>query len=193
MRRRGIAALTAVLSIGVLLMGGGVAQAAPVLDKPIVNGIVLSPEPTLVAEGLMVPDCEGLTDEAREYAVANEIDICGILDPPGSVSTRDIRTGQCGSSAIFAYQAAGYSIQINYGFQSTVGNMALRALEVTWVGTAASDYNLDFAFMNAATYNGSYTEYAGRGYAAVELGGTATTVWGLICYLLGPFDDINVT
>lgn len=181
------------LAVGVLLTGISGANATPRGQELSINGVEVTSESTLVGQGEMIPDCQGLTAEAREYAVANKIDICGLLEPDGAVGTMDVRNGTCGSSAIFAYQAAGYSTQMNYGFQSTVGNMGLRALEVIWDGTANDDYNLDFSIMNAATYNGSYTEYVGRGGAVVGLEGTATTIWGLVCYLTGPTDSINVT
>lgn len=141
----------------------------------------------------MVPDCENLTQGAREYLVAHEIDLCGVLDESGPIRPFDIRAGLCGSSGIEAYQAGGANILIQYGFQSTVGNMVFRALEVHWAGTSGSDWMLDFSPMNATTYNGSTIRYTGFGQAGVALGGTATTFYGLTCYLLGPTDVITVT
>jgi hypothetical protein len=134
-----------------------------------------------------------LTSEAAAYIVANEIDICGLLDPEGDVASRDYRNGFCGSSGIQAYQAPGANIHIEYGCTSTVGIMVLRALEVEWAGSAAGDYMLDFSAMAAATYSSSTVGYTGTGLAETGLYGTATTAYGLTCYMAGPVSSIVVT
>jgi hypothetical protein len=186
--------ITAAALIAVSSAAPATAMTSSVVQtQPTINGVTLTSEPSLVGGGVLVPDCAGLSAEAAAYAISNEIDICGLLDGPGEVSTQDYRTGLCGSSGIQAYQSPGANVHIEYGFSSTVGNMGVRALEVEWAGSASGDYILDFSFMNSAVYNSSTVGYTGVGLAEVALYGTATTVWGLTCYLHGPVSSIVVT
>ena len=143
-------------------------------------------------EGRMLPDCGSLTDSEREYARLHDIEVCGVVgihdDGSASFVPANQVSGDCGSSASYLQRSRVSPTQVTFewGFHSTVGNMIIRDLMVTWKYGSTSGSKEDYNIMNSATYNGSMNKTFADKSTHAQLLGMAITDWGLDCYLAGP-------
>ncbi|UYN83641.1 MAG: hypothetical protein KIT89_13380 [Microcella sp.] len=144
----------------------------------------------------MVPVCELLTEEATDYIIENNLDLCGYGQPGthGGATPLGYSNGLCGSSALFLYNG-NFSGQarISYGFTSTAGAVVVRSLVVNWAGATSSGSYTDFSAMNAVGYNNNIYRTTGVGTAAADLGGTVLTSWGLWCTIGTPWDQRHIS
>jgi hypothetical protein len=164
---------------------GGSADASP----PVPSEQSVSPQ---IVEGRMLPDCDSLSESAREYARLHDIEVCGVVgihdDGSASYVPKNKIPGDCGSSAIYLYRSRVSPSQVTFewGFESTVGSMVIRDLMVTWAYGSKTGSHEDYGIMGSAVYNGEMNKvFADKTTHAVLLG-TAITGWGLDCYLAGP-------
>lgn len=190
-RKRIAVKSAAVVTAAALVVVLGAQSAAA--DSPVeISGTVQSDS----VELQLVPDCSSLKGKVLAYAVKNKINVCGLGGAAESktlkgdllVQPANYIYGTCGSSAISMRRSllSSTSVTIQHGFQSTVGPMVFRNLSVSYTyGTVTAGYS-DVSVMASAVHEQSRNRTVTRGAVHAALLGTATTAWGLICYLKGP-------
>ncbi len=183
MKRWGLA-LTSALSALIL----ATVMAAPAQANP--DTILEERSLTAVATAPMVMDCSTLTEAGREYAVTNNVDLCGVLSgtetdgmvsPMGSGSA----TGLCGIATIEIYSTGGGNAQMIWCLQSSTGPILSYNVQVYYYGRSAAGA-VPFSGVPLNPIAGDYTnQYTGPGPASAMLGGT---VWTLFadCTILEP-------
>ncbi len=184
-RRNKVRLLVLTLCIGVTIVVPNVtAQATP---SPV-------QAPTV---GDMVPDCDGLTQQARAYAISHGINVCGLnVSATGGVTTQNTVAGTCGTSTILLNKiGGGNTLSVNYGFNSTLGPAALRSIVVSVGSTSGSSGGwADVSPMASNVYSAARLQtFPRHATALASLDGTITLAWGLVCYLKGPKASLYVS
>lgn len=177
--RRSVSLCSLLTALGVFALAG---------TAPAQSATLAVPESTAqIIRADMVPDCSSVTDQVRAYMEKEGIQLCGVGGGDG-VSARNQVSGLCGSSAIYLQRHRYASfVTITWGFSSTVGAMGYRALDIQYSVNSTQYGFSDVSFMNNPVHNGSRSVSAPRtARVNAALYGSATTIYGLTCYMRGP-------
>jgi len=132
----------------------------------------------------MTLDCVNMTPKARTYADAHGL--CASHSTAGGVSPMNVVPGNCGESWIYLVDKDNGYGSINYGFNSSQGNVIYRNLVVSYAGQRSGNVFPDAAWMNGYYFQTGQVRYMGYGWASVVLGGSVTLWWGGVCNILSP-------
>ena len=110
-------------------------------------------------------DCVNMTDEAREYAREHNLCPAGksrndVVNPDGQA------TDTCGDAWMYVQYTGvrGYG-SIDYGFNSSIGNVVYRNLAIGYAGSEYYGGWNDAGWMNDYFYTTGQVRYMGWGYA----------------------------
>jgi hypothetical protein len=174
------------------------ATASPVLNSGAAfaaEGVSVGVEPAGVRiEVPMELDCVNMTATAREYAVAHKLCAAG-----GGATPQDYRSGTCGYSYIWLYDAnvpsySGYAFT-RYGYGSYLGPVATHWLTVTWFNwsTGGAPGTWTDVHANGLTYyDSNKTFYTHTGWVTIHMTGSVILDWGGTCVLLSPTDGFQI-
>jgi hypothetical protein len=142
----------------------------------------------------MTLDCVNMTEQARAYAVHNNLCTPDGKAVESGVSTYGVVTGNCGSSWIWIYNSNGGYARFVYGYHSTRGTVVAHVLRVSWYNwsTGGASGWTDAAGRLSSTYEIQRTRFTGAGYVATGLSGFVTLWWGGTCNILNPTDAVTV-
>lgn len=82
-----------------------------------------------------------------------------------------------------------------YGFQSSLGNVIYRSLNVNWYNwdkNRSGGFG-DSGWMNNAYYNNNRNQYTGPGFVTGSMNGWVQLWWGGRCTLIPPSDSVTVS
>jgi hypothetical protein len=138
----------------------------------------------------MTLNCASLSAAAKRHAAAHGDCAAGPTARPDTTVS-----GDCGESWLYMGNAGNGDAQFYYGFQSTLGNVVYRALNVTWLNwnDNYSDGLYDFGGMNDSFYANSRAEFAGAGFVTGVMSGEVLLWWGGICTIDYPSAYTTVT
>jgi len=143
----------------------------------------------------MTLDCVNMTEQARDYALRNNLCTTDGHTPEGDLSVKNKVDGDCGSSWIWVYNASrGYARTV-YGYHSTDGTVVAHVLRVSWYNwsTGGASGWTDAAGELSSTYETSRTTFTGAGFVTVGLSGFVALWWGGTCTINNPTDWVTVT
>lgn len=143
---------------------------------------------TEVIPGTMTIDCSTFSEEDRQRAIRENLNLCGSLNTndDGAVSTRGQTVGDCGVSSIYV-EKWGSKLRISYGMHSTAGVIVTRSITATW-GPAATGSNYDFGAVGTENYTNSIFSSNGTVSSGSKAGGTlrgsvAIAGWTFACWV----------
>lgn len=175
--------LVLLTTVGVVVPGIAAHAAAP----PSQQSVVVE----------MVPDCAGISAQARAYAISHNIQVCGLNSPTsGGMTTQNTVAGTCGTSTILLNKVGGgNTLSVNWGFYSSLGPVSVRTLTVVVGSTAGSSGGwADWSPMYSNVYSAARLQtFPRHATALASLDGTVTLAWGLICLMKGPKASLYVT
>lgn len=182
-RRKQIALIALIIAVVLPTMASAASAGTPQLPDevdPSSSDVLISKQPMNVG-------CDAqMTDRARQYAV--EQGYC----PEEAVDARPTNTvpGTCGTSFLFVFdESNGGDGTIRYGFNSSLGPIVSRNLSIGFAGVDNLGSFGDASLMFSSSYESARTVFfgaGGLGYA--QMGGTATTSFGLPCTINLPAD-----
>lgn len=172
--------LSILVTIAALFIAPGLGSASTSTDSSVGSSV-----PSGAVHAAMRLDCTHMTAEAKAYADARGY--CSASNT--TISPNGVVYGNCGDSWIYIFDVTLGDVDIDYGFDSSLGTVVYRNLGIGFAGTANSGGWPDNGWMFSSSYYSSRQNiYVGYGEAYASLGGTVTLVWGGQCDLLNPSD-----
>lgn len=171
------------------------------MDKPFPTSLrrrrfLLAPlTVTLLAVGMLLG--AAFPAQAAPTTDANEPKSYKIVVPltvqsTGGAETDDVSRGDCGLHYVEVIPTGGGTVRFEYGFESTLGVVAQRAIRVRWSNLTVGriDFFQDNSFMISSRYDGSRSVATGAGRIRADMN-VAVQLYNLaIC--VGAVSDIEV-
>ncbi|MBT2497593.1 hypothetical protein J7E25_00615 [Agromyces sp. ISL-38] len=165
------------------IAGLGVALAAllfaPVLSSPAYAEDT-TPEEAVVVTVPMTFDCSTLTPRGRAYAIANNLDVCGVLSQggskPGTVTPYNTVYGNCGSASVSISAYGSGKAYIWWEIESSTGPIITYNTTLYYAGAAGSFSRPYSGWWPGNSADDVAIPYLGSGWATTQLAGSVETL-----------------
>ncbi|MCD1569911.1 hypothetical protein [Agromyces mediolanus] len=168
--RRALAGLG--VALAALLFAPAFASAAHAEDEPPTDAVVVTVPMTF--------DCSTLTPSGRAYAIANNLDVCGVLSQdetePGTITPYNTVYGDCGSASVSISSYGSGKAYIWWEIESSTGPIITYNTTLYYNGSNGSNSRGYSGWWPGNSADDAAIPYLGAGWANAQLAGNVETL-----------------